>query len=131
MRLKQLSVFVENKPGGLVEMLRVLRQNGIDIKGLSVADHADFGIVRLILSDVDRGSDLLREAGFTVRTSYVLRVEVPDEPGGLLSSVAEPLAQVGINIEYMYASVEPAPGSKAVVIVKVSDLERAEQVLKS
>ena len=128
MKLEQVSVFIENQPGRMVAMLEALRSEGVNIRALSIAETADFGITRMILSDVEKGVEALGRAGFPARTTEVLRVEVPDVPGGLLEGVAKPLAAAGINVEYMYAFIDPAPG-KAVVVVKVGDLERAEKAV--
>jgi len=127
-KIKQVSVFLENRPGHMANMLRALDAAKVDIRALSVADTADFGIARLILSDTEKGLQALRETGFTASTTEVLRADVPDEPGGLLHEVIEPLAAAGINIEYLYAFVDQ-PQGKAMVVAKVSDLERAVEVL--
>jgi len=128
MKARQVSVFVENQPGRLVAMLEALQARDIDIRALSVADNADFGIVRMILSDSRLGAEVLREAGFTVKETTVLQKEMPDRPGGLLETVARPLSNAGINLEYFYAFLDPAPG-KATIVIKVADPERAERVL--
>jgi len=128
MKMKQISVFAENEPGRLQALLKVLKSKQINIRALSVADQADFGIVRLIVSDPDKAMQSLREAGFTVKLTNVLAIEIPDQPGSLLDHVAEPLAKNGINLEYFYAFIEPAAG-KAMVVVKTSDQAKAEQVL--
>ncbi len=129
MRIKQVSVFLGNEPGRLVDMLTPLANNQIDIQALSVAEAADFGIVRMVVSDSERAVKALRDAQFTVRVNEVLAYEMPNVPGGLLRAVAEPLAKAGINVEYFYAFVESDPG-KAMVVLKVNDLEGAEGVLK-
>jgi hypothetical protein len=128
MRVKQISAFVENQPGRLVAMLEALKARSIDIRALAVADHADFGIVRMILSDPRLAAEVLREAGFTVRETTVLQKDMPDRPGGLLEAVAKPLSQAGINLEYFYAFLDPAPG-RATIVLKVADPDRAEKVL--
>jgi hypothetical protein len=128
MKARQVSVFVENQPGRLVAMLEALQARDIDIRALSVADNADFGIVRMILSDSRLGAEVLREAGFTVKETTVLQKEMPDRPGGLLETVARPLSEAGVNLEYFYAFLDPAPG-KATIVIKVADPERAERVL--
>ena len=128
MKIKQVSVFMENQPGRLVAMLEALKAQNINIRALCVAEGSDFGIVRLILSEVAKGAEALRKAGFTVTETVVLQVEMPDKPGGLLESVARPLAQAGINLEYFYAFIDPTPG-KAVIVLKVSDPDRAEKVI--
>jgi len=129
MKIKQVSVFVENKPGRLVEMLEVLQAHKMNIRALCISEGSDFGIVRMILSDPGKGAEAIRKAGFTATETTVLHAEMPDEPGGLLENVAKPLAEAGINLEYFYAFINPAPG-KANIVIKASDPDRAEQVLR-
>ena len=129
MRIKQISVFVGNETGRLVDMLNPLSRNRINIHALSVADSADFGIVRMVVSDTEGAVKALHDAGFTLRVNDVLAYEMPDSPGGLLKTVAEPLAKAGINLEYFYAFIQSETG-KAVVVLKVNDPERAERVLE-
>lgn len=130
MKVKQVSVFLENRPGRLMEMLKVFAENGIDIRALSIADTTDFGIARMVLSDTNKALLALAENGFTASTTDVLQVSVPDKPGGLLEAVAMPLAREGINVEYVYAFVE-SPQEAAMVVLKVSDMNRAEEILGS
>jgi len=127
MKTKQVSVFVENQPGRLVAMLEALRANDINIRALSVSEGGDFGIVRLILSDPKKGTNALRDAGFIVKETIVVQREIPDRPGGLLETIA-PLARAGINVEYFYAYLDPTPG-RATIVLKVSDMDRAEEIL--
>lgn len=127
MKVKQVSVFVENQPGRLVAMLEALAAKDINIRALSIAEGADFGIVRMILSDARQGTTALREAGFTVKETTVIQRDMPDRPGSLLETVS-PLAKAGINVEYFYAFIDPTRG-KASVVLKVSDPDRAEEVL--
>jgi len=129
-RIKQVSVFIENLPGRLVAMLEALQRNGIDIRAFSISDTADFGIVRMILSDAAKGVEALRQAGFTSRQDWILSAEIPDRPGGLLQTVAEPLSKAGLNLKYLYFYIEAASG-KSMVVIKVDDPEKAEKVLKS
>lgn len=129
MRIKQISVFVGNETGRLVDMLNPLSRNRINIHALSVADSADFGIVRMVVSDTEGTVKALHDAGFTLRVNDVLAYEMPDSPGGLLKTVAEPLAKAGINLEYFYAFIQSETG-KAVAVLKVNDPERAERVLE-
>ena len=131
MRIKQISVFVENQLGRLVSILEVLEKKGISIRALSISESAEFGIVRMILDNPDEGLEALRQAGFSARMDWILSAEIPDVPGGLLNSVAKPLAEAGINLKYFYAYIEQATGDKAMVVLKTDDLEKAEQVLKS
>ena len=87
MRIKQISAFVGNDPGRLVDLLTPLAQHQISIRALSVADSADFGIIRMVVSDTDEAVSALHEAGFTLRVNEVLAYEMPDVPGGLLKTV--------------------------------------------
>ena len=128
MRMKQVSVFVENRPGRLKVVLEALSRADINIRALSIADTADFGIVRMILSDTEKGLEAIRSAGFAASTNDVLRVEVKDRPGGLLKAVAEPLAAAGINLEYVYAFAD-RPLENAVVVLKVGDIDAAEKLI--
>jgi len=130
-RIKQVSVFVENQPGRLEATLEVLEGKGISIRALSVSDTAEFGIVRMILPDAELGLEALREAGFTVRMDWILSADIPNVPGGLLNSVVKPLADAGINLKYFYAYIEQSAEDKAMVLLKTDDLEKAENVLKS
>jgi hypothetical protein len=129
-RIKQVSVFIENQPGRLTAMLEALERNSISIRALSISDTADFGIVRMILSDAAKGAEALKQAGFTSRQDWILSAEIPDIPGGLLKTVAEPLAKAGINLKYLYFYIEAAAG-KSMVVIKVDDPDKAEKVLKS
>lgn len=128
MRMKQVSVFAENRPGRLKTLLAVLAKAEINIRALSIADTADFGIVRMILSDTEKGLEAIRAAGFAASTNDVLRVEIPDQPGGLLKAVAEPLAAAGVNVEYVYAFADN-PEKQAMVVLKVGDIDAAEKML--
>ena len=128
MRMKQVSVFVENRPGRLRVVLDALAKAEINIRALSIADTADFGIVRMILSDTDKGLEAVRAAGFAASTNDVLRVQIPDSPGGLLKTIAEPLAAAGINLEYVYAFSDN-PLEHAVVVLKVGDTDAAEKLI--
>lgn len=128
MSLQQLSVFVENRPGSLVSVMRVLARSGIDINGISVADTTEFGVLRMILSDPAEGEEVLQEAGFIVKATDVLAVDVNDTPGELLRLV-EMLSESGINVEYMYAFGTKLD-SHAMIILKTEDNRRAAEVLK-
>jgi hypothetical protein len=129
MKMLQVSVFVENKPGSLKELLMSVADSGISIRALSIADTADFGIVRMILSDTDGGIKAIRNGGFVASTTEVIRAELPDVPGGLVRNVITPLSDNGINIEYSYAFLDQMP-DKAVVVLKVDDVDAADRVLK-
>lgn len=127
MIIQQLSVFLENRPGTLVEVLSVLKERGINLRALALADTADFGIMRIIVHEPDQVERILHEAGFTVRITLVMAIDMQDHPGGLFSPVAT-LGAAGINIEYMYAfAANSDQGAK--VILKVDDVERAETIM--
>ena len=129
MKIKQVSVFVENQPGRLSAMLQALEKAKVNMRALSVSETAEFGIVRMILDKPDEGAEALRLAGYTTRQDSVLSAEIPDVPGGLLKAVAEPLGAAGINIAYFYAFLEPMPG-KARMVLKVNDIDKAEKILE-
>jgi len=128
MKVKQISLFMENRAGRLAEVARILGQGGINIRALSLADTSDFGILRLIVNDVDRALALLRTTGHTVSVTDVIAVEVSDRPGGL-ADVLGTLEKAGLNVEYMYAFVEKAT-DKAVLVFRFEDTDRALEVLR-
>jgi hypothetical protein len=137
MKLHQLSVFSENKPGHVIAPCRLLAKEGIDIRALALADTERFGILRMIVSDWRRAKDLLEQSGSVVKVTEVLAVEVPDRPGGL-ADVLEAFIGTAINIEYMYA-FPFVRGEKAVLIFRFDQpdaaiarlQERGFQVLSS
>ena len=131
MRIKQVSVFVENESGRLEAILEALQREKISIRALSVSDTAEFGIARMILDNPDEGLKALRQAGFTTRIDWMLSAQIPDVPGGLLNSVAKPMAKAGINIKYFYAFIGQGGENKAMVVFKPDDIEKAEEILKS
>jgi hypothetical protein len=102
MKIQQLSLFLENKPGRLAVPCRLLAAAGINIRTLSLADTQQFGILRLIVSDWEKAAAILRQAGYACKVTEVLAVEVPDRPGGL-ARILEMFETGGVNIEYMYA----------------------------
>lgn len=128
-RVKQISLFLENKSGRLVKVMETLSENNINIRALSIADTTDFGILRLIVSNPDQAYKVLRDAGFTVSTTDVIAVEVDDRPGGLATAL-QALEGSGINIEYVYAFVEKAK-DKALVVFRVEDIDRAIGLLNA
>jgi hypothetical protein len=127
-KVKQISVFLENKSGRLAQVTRVLGENNINIRALSIADTTDFGILRLIVNNPDPAYRALKDAGFTVSTTEVIAVEVKDEPGGL-ARVLEILQNVNINIEYLYAFLQKATNA-ALVVFRVEQLDEAIKVLQ-
>jgi hypothetical protein len=127
MKIRQISVFIENKVGRIMEITEVLGQDGINIRALSLADTSDFGILRMIVNDIDRAMAVLKERGFIVKESAVIAVEVPDKPGGL-AAVLKMLGDKGINVEYMYAFFEQ-PQNKALLIFRFENPDEAVTVL--
>lgn len=127
MKVEQISVFLENKPGTLEHATRVLKEANINIRTLSVAETADFGILRLIVNNVEKANQVLKDAGFRVSKTPVVAVEVPDKPGGL-HSIMEVVSKEGINVEYLYAFVEKS-GENAVIIFRFDNPEKAIDVL--
>ena len=128
MSVKQISVFLENKPGVLNSMTEVLAKHHIDMRALSLAETNDFGIVRIIVDDVYAATTVLKEEGFVHSVTPVLGVSIPDEPGGL-NRVVSVLMQEQINIEYMYAFLGGKSAEHAYMIFRVQDLKAATVAL--
>ena len=128
MEIRQISVFLENNAGRLGEVTKVLAQAGINLRAISIADTADFGILRLIVNNCEDALNALNNAGFTTRVSDVAAVEIEDTPGSL-ARVMELFQISRVNIEYLYASLEGKAG-KAVVIFKLEDHQKGLQILK-
>ncbi|MCC6144518.1 MAG: ACT domain-containing protein [Candidatus Hydrogenedentes bacterium] len=129
MKIHQLSVFLENKPGRLSEACQALANAGINILTLSLADTAQFGILRLIVEDWEKAKSVLEGAGTVVKVTEVVATEVADRPGGL-AEVLEALESGGINIEYMYAFTFRNE-DRAVLVFRFSDPDGALRVLQS
>jgi hypothetical protein len=123
MKIQQISLFVENKPGHIAAPARLLAQDGIDIRSLYLADTQQFGIVRMIVSDWQKAAGLLEAHGFVVKVTEVLAIQVPDHPGGL-ADVLGALDGSGINIEYMYAFPFQCEG-QAILIFRFADPDAA------
>jgi hypothetical protein len=123
MKVKQISLFMENRTGRLADVARTLGDAGVNIRALSLADTSDFGILRLIVNDVDRALEVLRATGHTAIVTEVIAVEVPDQPGGL-AVVLTALEKAGVNVEYMYAFVEKAT-DKAVLVFRFENMDEA------
>ena len=129
MKVDQIAVFLENKSGRLAAITKALSDNSINIRALSVADTADFGILRLIVDDTEKATRVLKDGGFTVGQGVVIAVEVADKPGGLAKVLAV-LHEAGLNVEYMYAFVEKS-GQNAVIIFRFDDADTAIEVLQN
>jgi hypothetical protein len=129
MKVEQISIFMENKSGRLAEVTGTLALAGVNIRALSLADTADFGILRLIVNNTERAKEVLKANGFTVGKTEVVAIEVPDRPGGLAEILAT-LDKGQINVEYMYAFVQHS-GDNAVIIFRFDEVDKAIQVLLS
>jgi len=127
MFIKQISVFIENKKGRLASLTDVLAKNGIDLIALSMADTADYGIMRAIVNDTDKAKEVLRAHNFAVTTTEVLAAEVPDRPGGL-SEVLVSLQEQNISVEYLYSFVRSS-NAKALILFKVNNGAAAAECL--
>ena len=122
---RQLSIFLENRTGRINEVARILGDNGINMQAFSMAETADFGLLRLIVPDVDKAVEVLRAASFAVMVTDVLCMNCPNTPGSL-SAVLEKLAANNIFIEYMYAFSD---GETANVVIRPDDVQAAVKVL--
>ena len=128
MSVKQLSVFLENRPGALYGMTGILSQNKIDMRALSLAETKDFGIVRLIVNDLYKATTLLKDAGYVHSLTPVVGVAIPDVPGGL-NRVLQVLTDAKVNVEYMYAFLGGKDVDHAYMIFRVQDGEAATAAL--
>jgi hypothetical protein len=127
--IKQISLFVENKPGRMAKVSKTLSDAGINIRALAVAEAGDFGVIRMVVDDPEKGHRVLRDKGFTVSMTDVLAVEMRDIPGGLYE-IVNTLGENGINIDYAYAFVT-AKAQRAMLILRVDDIAKARKVLAS
>lgn len=128
MTINQLSIFVENKAGTVAKITKSIADAGVSIRALSVADTQEFGILRLIVSDVEKAKEALHENDCVVSITKVIGVEIPDVAGGL-SSVLELMSENNINVEYLYAFITIS-GQHAYVVLRVEDNEKAAKILK-
>ncbi len=128
MSIKQISIFIENKPGGLCAMTGVLGENGVDLRAFTLSETIDFGIARIIVDDVYKASTTLKDAGYVHSISDVLGVAVPDEPGGL-NKVLQALTDAQMNVEYMYVFQSHKTVGTVYTIFKVADNAAASAAL--
>ena len=129
MFVKQLSVFVENKQGALSDVVALLSENGINMRAISIADTQDFGVLRMIVQDCEKAKAVLKAEKVIVAVNEVVAVELADKPGAL-SEVLKVLSGGGVNVEYMYAFVNPVKQSSACVVLRATDNEKAAGLLK-
>jgi hypothetical protein len=128
MKIRQLSLFLENRPGQLLVPCRVLGDAGIDILTMSLADTQQFGILRVVVTEPDRARTLLEQAGMVVNVTDVLAVEVPDRPGGLAEVLAA-FDQAGLGVEYMYPFATRERGRSATLLFRLEEPDRAVEAL--
>ena len=126
MIIKQVSVFLENKTGRINEVTKILSRHGVNMQAFSMAETPDFGILRLIVSDVDKAVEILRGADFAVMLTDVIHLHCPNKAGAL-GEILEQLASADVAIEYMYAFAE---GDMANIVVRPSDIERCEKAIQ-
>ena len=127
MNVTQLSVFMENKPGHLQNVLKILADANINIVTLTIAETSDFGILRMIVNDPERAKKVLHDARITSSATEVLAVELDDKPGSLFKAI-DAFAKSKLNIEYMYAFTEKR-GDRAVMIFRFDDIDAAKKAL--
>ena len=129
MKITQLSVFLENRPGRLSALCRTLADAGVNLSTLMLSDNGEFGLLRLLTPDVDKAKATIAAAGYAVTTSDVVALQVPDRPGGL-AGVLVLLEKAGVSVEYMYAFAE-RPGSEAVMVFRFDNTDKALAALQA
>ena len=129
MKLHQLSLFLENRPGQVKIPCKVLAEAGINILAMSLADTEQFGILRIIVREWQKAKEVLEKAGSVVKVTEVLAIEVEDKPGGLLR-LLEIFERANLTIEYMYAFTSGLPGRKAALVFRFEDPEAVTKVLQ-
>ena len=131
MFIKQISIFLENKPGALREMTELLGKGGIDLLALSVADTQNFGIIRIIVDSAhtDSGLLLLRDNGYTAKVNHVICAEVADRPLGLCELLSL-IEKAGLSVEYMYSFLRASSSGEAHMILRLSNGEKAAKLFQ-
>lgn len=127
--LKQITVFLENVPGRLATLCNTLENRGVNLQAMTTSEASEYGVVRMIVDDVDKATEALRQVDLPFSTVDVLGIEVSDEPGAL-GKVAVQLAEAGFNVDYAYVTVASRSGN-ALCVFKVLDPHRAEETLRS
>ncbi len=130
MSIKQISVFLENRPGTLNKMTQVLADNKVDLRALSLAETKDFGIARMIVNDVYEAMNVLKDADFVASLTPVLAYAIPDETGGL-NTLLKAFTDANVNLEYMYAFLGGRDTNHAYMIFRVADTKAAEGALSA
>lgn len=129
MFIKQISAFVENRPGRIAEITEILAENDIDLRALSIADTADFGILRIIVDNPDKVAVILKENKVTVSLTDVIAIKLPDKPGAL-NYLLKLLSDNRISVEYLYAFVAPSENGSACVVIRADNPQAAAEILR-
>ena len=129
MIIQQISVFLENRAGQLLDVTKALADNQIDMQAINIAETADYGIARLIVNTPKKAMTVLHEKGFILRLTPVVQATVPDRPGGL-NVLLEAVAEAGIDIEYMYSAFQGQNNGLAYMVFRVEDPESLDKVLQ-
>lgn len=125
--IKQISLFMENRPGRTAKVAKALSDSGVNIRALTIAEAGEFGIIRMVLDDPEKGYKILKENAFTVSMTDVLAVEMKDTPGGLYE-IMNTLGRNNVNVDYAYAFVT-AKAQRAMLILRVDDISKVRKVL--
>ncbi|ACH38440.1 ACT domain protein [Citrifermentans bemidjiense Bem] len=130
MKLKQLSVFLENSPGRLYQAASALGNAGLNLRSLSICDTAGFGVLRILVSDVAKARRVIMEQQLPARVDDVVAIEIEDRPGSLANQVLKLFLDYQVNVEYMYALAGTGPSSgKAVMVLRFNDNDRAIELM--
>ena len=127
MSIKQISVFLPNKPGVLGKFSKILLENNINMKAMTVAETADRGLLRMVCDKTEEAIELLKSKNYIVSVSDVLAVEIPDKPGGLYE-IADILGENDVNIDYIYSST--LIKAEAIIVLKVDNTDKAIEVFR-
>ncbi|MFI3167888.1 MAG: hypothetical protein R3Y32_07235 [Bacillota bacterium] len=127
--IEQISVFMENKSGRLYTLTKALGDAGIDLTMMTIADTAEFGIVRIITNQNDKAIKVIKEAGFTAKTTQLIGIAVDDKPNGLSQTLLK-IQECGINVEYLY-SIARTEKNSALILIKVEDVKGVIEILKN
>ncbi|MFP4681106.1 MAG: ACT domain-containing protein [Chitinispirillaceae bacterium] len=128
MKVQQISVFLENKAGRLASVGQALKDSGINIRALTIADSADFGVLRMIVGDPEKAYSILKQAGFMVKTNPVVAVEIADREG-LFYEIMNLCDKEGLNVEYTYSFVEQS-SSRAILFIRFEDADKAVELFQ-
>lgn len=128
MTINQISVFIENKPDTLAHLTDIMAKNNINMRAMMLADTSDFGVARFIVDDSERAEEIIKNADYIVKTTGVIAIQIPDEPGSL-NKILKLLADNGRNIEYMYGFTGKKTNS-ACMIIRTTDIPKTEEVLQ-